>query len=151
MPVDVGVFHVVVVCDFVAADVAVVIVVVVVADAVVAYVAPADVEFVAAVVAACSHFVVVVAVAASSSGAVGGIAASVGNYPQAVGDIQIDLPFSLLVGADFLEPCCPRPSLIRKSISWPQWTMSSWDALAEGRQSLAWTRLRQSCRRCHRR
>lgn len=151
MPVDVGVFHVVVVCDFVAADVAVVIVVVVVADAVVAYVAPADVEFVAAVVAACSHFVVVVAVAASSSGAVGGIAASVGNYPQAVGDIQIGLPFSLLVGADFLEPCCPRPSLIRKSISWPQWRKFSWDALAEGRQSLAWTRLRQSCRRCHRR
>lgn len=150
MPVDVGVFHVVVVCDFVAADVAVVIVVVVVADAVVAYVAPADVEFVAAVVAAYSHFAVV-AVAASSSGAVGGIAAFVGNYPQAVGDIQIDLPFSLLVGADFLEPCCPRPSLIRKSISWPQWTKFSWDALAEGRQSLAWTRLRQSCRRCHRR
>ena len=148
MPVDVGVFHVVVVCDFVAADV--VIVVVVVADAVVAYVAPADVEFAAAVVAAYSHFAVV-AVAASSSGAVGGIAAFVGNYPQAVGDIQIDLPFSLLVGADFLEPCCPRPSLIRKSISWPQWTKFSWDALAEGRQSLAWTRLRQSCRRCHRR
>ena len=150
MPVDVGVFHVVVVCDFVAADVAVVIVVVVVADAVVAYVAPADVEFVAAVVAAYSHFAVV-AVAASSSGAVGGIAAFVGNYPQAVGDIQIDLPFSLLVGADFLEPCCPRPSLIRRSISWSQWRRFSLGALAEGRQSLAWTRLRQSCRRCHHR
>ena len=147
MPVDVGVFHVVVVGDFVAADVAVVIVVVVVAaDAVVAYVASAAVvEFV--VVDACSHFVV--AVAASSSGAVGDIAASVGNYPQAVGDIQIGLPSSLLVGADFSEPCCPRPSLIRRSISWPQWRMFSLGALAEGRQSLAWTRLRQSCRRCH--